>query len=176
MNLVPFLLVSLTVATTQPQIRKSVSFHESVEDRSERAREISSPKGKSLLVDVHTQLVHALGDLGLTNVSEDHFETVYVGLLDILLKSSSPIESLDSQSIIEQVISGALFNMDENRPEIFLPLDELLELISDNLSTITCECREKFLIAVRQRYHNMTASEQRMISSLYGNILSKIEF
>jgi len=171
-----FALVSISLCTIQPKIRKTVSFHEPVDDLSDRAREIATPPGKSILVNIHGQLIDALGELGLTQVSEDHFETVYVGLMGILMRGESSVENLNCQSVIEQVITGTFFQLDQDRPEMFLPLDELLDLISDNLTTITDEVRTKFFEAVRERYQNLSLSDQRMINSLYGPILSQIEF
>jgi hypothetical protein len=177
MNLIFLILLPLVWSTTQPSIRKSVSFHESVDDdvSSRRAREISAHSGKSFFVNMHEQLVSALHDLGLLQLSEDQFETMYIGFMDTFLKGESPMATLDPAGVIDKVVSGALFHKNEEIPQIFLPLDELLDLLSQNMETIPDETRTKFRDAVRERYIEMCASDQRTIHSLYGNILSQIE-
>jgi len=177
MNLIHLIVLPLVLSTSQPSVRKSVSFRESVDDdvSSRRAREISAPSGKSFFVGMHEQLVSALHDLGLLQLSEDQFETMYIGLMDTFLKGESPMATLDPAEVIHKVVSGALFHKNEEIPQIFLPLDELLDLLSQNMETIPDETRTRFRDAVRGRYIEMSRSDQRTIHSLYGNILSQIE-
>jgi hypothetical protein len=156
MNLI--LYVSLFVSASA-SAHKAVSFKESPKE----AREVLSTPSSGL----HVQLVSTLVDMGLEKVSEDLVESLYISLVEL----QKDTDSINTDEQIVRVINTSLF---EDQSE--LSFGELLELIEDNVSTLSNETRLKFQEAVHKRYENLPLNDQGLITRLYNGISARLGF
>ena len=154
-------LISGTVLPPPPQ--KSVSFHESVKERTPR----NASSEKIIARELHAILIESLNKLGLSNVSEDQFESVYIGLHQTVLRTSC-LDELNLQELVE----GTFF--DPNNPN--LAIHDVLDIIADNLSTIPTEMLPRFREAITSRFHELDLNDQQIIMRIYSQILSQLGF
>ena len=155
-------LISGTVVPP-PRSQKSVSFHESVKERTPR-----NASGEKIIArELHAILIETLNRLGLSNVSEDQFESVYIGLHQAVVRT----DSLDELNLRE-LVEGTFF--DPNN--LNLGIHDVLDIIADNLSTIPTEMLPRFREAITSRFHELDLNDQQIIMRVYSQILSQLGF
>jgi hypothetical protein len=154
------LFVSFLITTSATSVPRSVSFHKSVKAD---VREISPSETSQ----IHIQLVSILTNMGLETVDEDLVETIFISVVNMLRKS----ESLTSEEFIDQAINSSLF---DDQSEISMA--ELFNVVADNISTMSEECRLRFQQGIRKRLENVSLSDQRMIIQMYSSTLTQLGF
>jgi hypothetical protein len=155
-------LISGTVLPP-PRSQKSVSFHESVKERTPR-----NASGEKIIArELHAILIETLNKLGLSNVSEDQFESLFIGLHQSVLRTDS-LDELNLQELVE----GTFF--DPNN--LNLGIHDVLDIIADNLSTIPAEMLPRFREAITSRFNELNLNDQQIIMRVYSQILSQLGF
>lgn len=142
-------LISGTVLPP-PRSQKSVSFHESVEERTPR-----NASGEKIIArELHAILIETLNRLGLSNVSEDQFESVYIVLRQAVVRT----DSLD-ESNLQELVEGTFF--DPNN--LNLGIHDVLDIT-------------RFREAITSRFHELDLNDQQIIMRVYSQILSQLGF